>query len=225
MYAARLGIELSEAVVNKAMRETWHYYTLLWREQYRTPTTEELTAFLWRLLGMPEEPSLIRQLAEELAYGVLEYPPPLLPSAREALVFLAERYYLGLVSDTAFSPGRVLRELLRQYGLAEFFAAYSFSDETGVAKPHPRAYMTVLEVLQVSPEQALHIGDLEMTDIRGAKHLGMRAVLFLGDIDSEFPPPAQTVADAVAHHWQQIPELIEQVQGVARGNARPEARP
>lgn len=218
-YAARIGIELPEKVVWRALRETWDYYSLLWRGQQRTPTSAELTAFLWRLLGLPEEPYMIQQLAQELAYGVLRYPPPLLPHAREAVTMLAERYRLGLISDTAFSPGSVLRELLHHYGLADFFAVYSFSDETGVAKPHPRAYTTVLEALHVQPEEALHIGDLEATDIQGAKQLGMYAVLFLGDCESHFSPPLQTTADAVAHHWQQVPELIDCIEGADRGNA------
>ncbi len=222
-YAARIGVELSEGAVLQALQETWRYYRSLWRGQQRTPTSEELTAFLWRVLTLPEEPRMVQQLAEELAYGVLESPPPLLPQAQETVAVLAEHYRLGLISDTAFSPGRVLRELLGRYGLADFFAVYSFSDETGVAKPHPRAYTTVLEALQARPEEALHIGDLEATDIQGAKQLGMYAVLFLGDPESEFPPPAQTSADAVAHHWQHIPRLIECVQGTDRDNAR--ARP
>jgi putative hydrolase of the HAD superfamily len=214
-----LGLELSEAVILKALRETWDYYNRVWRGQQRTPTPEELTAFLFRLLDLPDNPQQVRRLAEELAYGVLEAPPPLLPHAREALQELAQRYRLGIISDTAFSPGRVLRELLRHYGIEELFAAWSFSDETGVAKPHPRAYKTVLEALHLSPEQALHVGDLEPTDIYGAKRLGMAAILFLGDPESEFPPPQKTRADAIARHWSEVPVLVEQLHTPRRGDA------
>jgi putative hydrolase of the HAD superfamily len=170
---------------------------------------------------MPEEPRLIEQLAEELAEGVLAVPPPLLPAVREILPQLAERYRLALISDTAFSPGCVLRELLRRYGLAELFSAYSFSDETGVAKPHPRAYLTVLDELRARPEEALHIGDLEETDVRGAKRLGMQAILFLGDPESEFPPPERTSADCIAYSWREVPDLIPQLQDSDRANAAP----
>ncbi|MDW8224880.1 MAG: HAD family hydrolase [Bacteroidota bacterium] len=215
-FCSHLGTEYPEAVLRRALQATWRYYYVLWRGQQRTPTSKELTAFLFRYLGISVEPAHIYQLAQKLEENVLEYPPPLLPFVRETLQGLAERYRLGLISDTAFSPGWVLRELLRRYDLADFFTAYSFSDETGVAKPHPRAYAAALEGLGVVPAEALHIGDLEATDVRGAKQLGMHAILFLGDPDSEFPPPPHTVADAVAYHWQEIPSLIGRLAGNSR---------
>lgn len=214
----QLGRKLPEAAITAALQETWRYYTTVWRGEHRTPTPAELAAVLWRFLGLPEEQALIERLAEELAEGVLVAPPPLLPQVRETLIQLAGRYRLAVISDTAFSPGRVLRELLRRYGLAELFSAYSFSDETGVAKPHPRAYLTVLEQFHARPEEALHIGDLEDTDIRGAKQLGMRAILFLGDPDSEFPPPEQTAADCVAYNWSSVPEFLLQLEGSDRAD-------
>ncbi|MCS7176213.1 MAG: HAD family hydrolase [Candidatus Kapabacteria bacterium] len=215
-YVERLGMERSEQELREAFRQMWRYYTAVWWGQQRTPTPQELTTFLWQWLKLPEEPAIVAQLAEEMAIGILESPPPLLPYARQALEWLAERYRLALVSDTAFSPGSVLRELLRQYDIAELFAAFSFSDETGVAKPHPRAYRVVLDKLDTAPEEALHIGDLEPTDIQGAKGLRMSAILFLGDLDSEFSPPAQTLADAIAYHWQQVPELVERLSCCSR---------
>jgi|LJSS01.1.fsa_nt_gb putative hydrolase of the HAD superfamily len=222
-FASRQGIALSEDELRDAFRATWRYYTALWLGEQRTPTPEELTAYLLHVLRIPAEPSTVRQLAEELACGVLEYPPPLLPGAYEALLSLAERYRLGLVSDTAFSPGHVLRKLLSRYGVAELFAAYSFSDETGVAKPHPQAYRAVLDALHTEPHEALHIGDLEQTDIRGAKQLGMYAILFCGDPETEFPPPPQTMADSVAAAWHDVPELVAQLCAGDRGDARTSA--
>ncbi len=210
-YAEQLGRLVSEEELAAAFQEAWRYYTVLWRQHYRTPTPVELTAVLWRSLRLPEDPVRVERLAEELAESVLAAPPPLLPGVPEVLAQLAQRYRLAIISDTAFSPGSVLRELLQRYGIAELFAAYSFSDETGVAKPHPRAYTTVLEALGGCPEEALHIGDLQETDIRGAQQLGMRAILFLGDPESEFAPPEQTTADAVAYSWREVPELIEQL--------------
>jgi len=211
-YALSYGREPQPQELQQALQRAWEYYNACWRGQQRTPTVVELTEILWRHLGLRHDPARLARLAEELAADILDHPPPLLPGARTALQQLAARYLLGLISDTAFSPGSVLRELLRRYGIAELFTAFSFSDETGVAKPHPHAYRAVLTHLGTLPEQALHIGDLEETDILGAKQLGMHAVLFLGDSDSEFPKPQHTRADAIATHWEQVPQLIEQLQ-------------
>src|SRR5690606_40365814 len=63
---------------------------------------------------------------------------------------------------------------LESVGIAGYFDIYVFSDETGVAKPHPEAFRRAYEPLGCLPSEALHIGDIERTDILGAKSAGMK---------------------------------------------------
>jgi len=77
-----------------------------------------------------------------------------------------------------------MSQMMEEIGVAKYFSGYSYSDETGVAKPHPLAFTTLLEKFSVKPEDALHIGDIEHTDIAGAKNIGMKAIRYDGNISS-----------------------------------------
>ena len=95
--------------------------------------------------------------------------------------------------------------------MLEYFSAFSFSDETGVAKPHAFAFRKVLEELNCSPDEALHIGDIERTDIKGAVNVGMRAIKYCGD-NSVFLDKYRddsTQAEFVTDSWLEIENYIE----------------
>jgi putative hydrolase of the HAD superfamily len=140
--------------------------------------------------------------------GVLDHPPQLLPGVREALAFLAARAKLAIISDTAFSPGSILRELMVEQDIDRYFSGYVFSDETGIAKPHPEAFAAALNQLQGAPEEGVHIGDIERTDIRGARGAGMKAILYDGGSERSKYAEDETAADAVMHHWNEIEEVL-----------------
>lgn len=83
----------------------------------------------------------------------------------------------AIVSNTM--KGNVTRELVRNYGLEKYINAYVLSDEVCYRKPHPMIFKIALNKLQVSPSQALMVGD-EECDMEGANNLGIRALLFSG---------------------------------------------
>jgi putative hydrolase of the HAD superfamily len=85
---------------------------------------------------------------------------------------------LGLVSN-AFDPGWLLRRDLADMGLAERLDVAVFSSEVGLRKPHPDIFRAALEPLGLTPARTLFVGDRRYEDVRGAKELGMRAVLAL----------------------------------------------
>ena len=112
--------------------------------------------------------------------AVLTSPPPFLDGALDVLARLRQRGFLvGLVSDTGVTPGTVMRRLFYEQGVLPLFDWLTFSDQIGVTKRHPQAFALTLKALGVSPAEALHVGDLLETDIRGAKAVGMRAALLL----------------------------------------------
>lgn len=129
-------------------------------------------------------------------------PPRVVPGARAALVELrAAGLRLGIVSDTGYRPGRVLRRLLAGAGLDGLFepAALAFSDEVGVPKPSPAIFQRALAGLGVEPGAAAHVGDLRFTDIAGARRLGMATVRFTAVNDDQDPgPEADLVVSAYA---------------------------
>ena len=80
---------------------------------------------------------------------------------------------LGIVSN---SDGRV-EEALAASGLRQYFEVVIDSSVVGVEKPDPAIFQAALEALDISPEEALYVGDLYEVDVVGARAAGIEAVL------------------------------------------------
>ncbi len=68
-------------------------------------------------------------------------------------------------------------ELLHALELARHFEALVISAHVGFQKPHPQIFEHGLEVMGVSPERAVHVGDNYQADVVGARRVGIAAVL------------------------------------------------
>lgn len=161
----------------KVARDTW---SKTWLEEYRTITAGEWLEILLQDLAVALAAADFQQIQLMLENSVLENPPTLVPHANTLLPDLARNYKLAIISDTGLSPSRVLREILEKDELIGYFSCLTFSDETGRSKPHARAFLTTLNKLDVTPQEAVHIGDLLRTDIAGAQNVGMQAVQYIG---------------------------------------------
>jgi FMN phosphatase YigB (HAD superfamily) len=82
----------------------------------------------------------------------------------------------ALVCDAGFTPGRIVRDFLDEFGLLEHLEFCAFSNEVGVPKPDPRIFQVALEAIDTPPENAAHVGDLLRTDVYGARSIGMKTV-------------------------------------------------
>jgi putative hydrolase of the HAD superfamily len=209
----RMGIIIKKDELDKAMNATWEFFNRTWQEEQRTPMPEESVKFYWNFLKLPENEKAIHNIVHAFAISILEHPPKILPNTKETLEKLSKKYDLAIVSDTGFSPGTVLIELMNRNGITDLFKAFSFSDETKVSKPQAKAYQHILDTLNYSANESCHIGDIERTDIAGAKALGMRAILFAGDDTGLFQQKdnSATKADATAYNWSEIPDIISKL--------------
>ncbi len=52
------------------------------------------------------------------------------------------------------------------------------SDDLGIRKPNPQAFMALADALGLTPDQMLYVGDTPETDIVGALGVGMQAIWF-----------------------------------------------
>jgi FMN phosphatase YigB (HAD superfamily) len=210
----RLGYDVSAEKINDTDKRVRNYYKLIWEEEQRTPTSDELVQAFWSFLDLTPDNRAVKDLLYIFSESVLRHPPKLLPNAYEVLSRLSTQYRLGLISDTAFSPGNVLRKLMQQDKVAKLFSQFSFSDETGAAKPHEQAFRPVLEAFAAHPSEAIHVGDLERTDIIGAKLIGMKAIRFIGNFNPEVHPEQMsyaTIADRTAETWLEIEQCIKEL--------------
>jgi putative hydrolase of the HAD superfamily len=139
---------------------------------------------------------------------LLEHPPLLIANASQAVSFAASTAKVGLISDTGYTPGRTLRKILERHHLGNYFHAYSFSNETGVLKPNPATFTKILSELSIDPQDAVHVGDLEYSDIAGAKQIGMKAIKYIGSNPSA---TRETIADVVIEDLSELPSVLQQL--------------
>ena len=178
----------------------------IWRDEHCTLGTarrvEKILGHLGATLPDGIEAGIVTQFEE----GLLSRPPVLIAGAAETVEHLAQRYRLGIISDVGFSPGRVLRKVLEGAGILGFFDSLVFSDEAGRSKPHVDLFERTSRTLQTLPGQIVHIGDLEHTDIVGAKGAGYFAIRFTGATPMD--EDETTIADRVTSDLRELPGLI-----------------
>jgi HAD superfamily hydrolase (TIGR01509 family) len=87
---------------------------------------------------------------------------------------LSQKYKLALVSN---APSKLIRGILAENDLEQYFDAIVVSSEVGMVKPSPEIFHLALERLQASPAESVFIDD-NIRHVEGAKKVGIRAVQF-----------------------------------------------
>jgi HAD superfamily hydrolase (TIGR01549 family) len=160
-------------------------------------------ALLTEQLGLPVDAVPYARIAPAYEDLTLEFMPPLMPGVAEAIERLRSNHRLGLICNTGYTGGKVLREALKLHGLHDQFEILVFSNEFGWLKPDPRIFHHTLANLEATPAEAAHVGDAEDLDIDGAHAAGMVAARYLPD------GPVETRAHVVFHHWDAFETELE----------------
>ena len=185
-----------------AFREVWYGQNVTWPVRVRLGV---LLQGLGRKLSEDELAELVR-LHEDME---LEIKPDLLPGIGEALESLKGKYKMAVISDAIFSPGRALRELLRHYGLLDYFDYFVFSDEAGYSKPDPRAFHAVAKNTGCALSEIVHLGDREAKDIDGPHAVGARGILVPIAKDRGGP---NSKADAVCRDYRDLRTILQKLE-------------
>ena len=205
---------------SSALEVVWSEFARSHLEEQRTLTPRDAVKLGGANLDAVIEEPILSQLAEVFATAILVHSPEPIENALEAVRAATEVRPVGLISDTGVSPGSSLRRLLDRHHFTPFFRSMTYSDEVGVSKPRRPMFETAARSLGVAPHELLHIGDLERTDIAGAKGVGARAVLFAGEhhgggfLPSSHRPESlnHTQADYVFSAWsdfiKRLPALL-----------------
>ncbi len=150
-----------------------------------------------------------KRLLDEAEYSYtsahLFIPPRIMEGANEVIPLLSSKYTLGLISNTGVTPGSMLRVSLREEKLIEHFRHLTFSDEVGKLKPSPFIFLHTLGRLGVKAEETVHIGDDLKSDIKGAKGVGMKGILFRRDLKDE----EREEVDAVIPSLKDLPYVLK----------------
>jgi HAD superfamily hydrolase (TIGR01509 family) len=202
------GVGVSRRALDQAYEESGRHLALIWRERKDVPVQRHVLAILEaldRALPARLSPATMGALVEAYASPALLVPPAPDPTARAALAELAARgLALCVVSNTMRTPGAVLRKVLERHGLLAPFRLLTFSDECGVRKPSPEIFHLTLRQVGAAPEEAVHVGDDEVLDVRGAREAGMRAIQVISHIPAALDPRP----DAVIRRLGELPAAL-----------------
>jgi haloacid dehalogenase superfamily, subfamily IA, variant 1 with third motif having Dx(3-4)D or Dx(3-4)E len=84
-----------------------------------------------------------------------------------------KRLKLGLLTNLQTEVDSMCRNL----GIADFLDFTVTSAEVGADKPQPPIFLKALELAQVQPGEAIHVGDQYQNDVLGARGVGITPIL------------------------------------------------
>lgn len=146
------------------------------RDSLISPHLGKLLTDTLHALGVPkahiDHDRILSEYRWEAAEGTVAFPE--VPKVLEKL--RSHGFELGIITNS-FVPMRLRDIELETHGLLKYFprCRYSAAD-AGYLKPHPEVFRVALKELNVSPKEAVFVGDSLPADIVGAQTIGMRAV-------------------------------------------------
>lgn len=176
LVGQRMGLTLDAAALDSAFARVWREMPL--RPATRVPRTDDdkgwWAALVDRVIEQvaPAIDKLDRDAFFEVAYshfaeaGVWEIYPDVI----EVLERLQPSFALGVISNF---DGR-LRMILEQLGISKYFSEVVISSEVGADKPDPFIFERALQLAEVAPNEALHVGDDPVRDWEAAAAAGLR---------------------------------------------------
>ena len=85
----------------------------------------------------------------------------------------AQGLTVGLISNI----GGNASNLTAQLGLTNHLDFVVTSQDAGMEKPHPLIFRLALARASAKPEEALHVGDSPISDVKGARNVGIKPLL------------------------------------------------
>jgi HAD superfamily hydrolase (TIGR01549 family) len=130
----------------------------------------------------------------------------LAPSAIDTLQKLQnQKIPLALISN---GNATYQRQKIKQHHLAPFFDAILIEEEFGVAKPDQRIFLSALDQIHISAQEAWMIGDDLAFDIAGSQQVGIFAIWF--NFSRQELPAQNTIRPNCVIHA--LPELFDMKQ-------------
>jgi putative hydrolase of the HAD superfamily len=182
------SLDIDDAAAEALLREAWNKHDEAWK-QVETFGPGRMAAYCLEVRGVFDD-DRIAALTREFEEASIAVGVEAVEGAADTMAALEQaNIKMALVCDTGLSPGRVVRQMLEDCGLAKFIEVMCFSDEVGVPKPGNEIFEKALAGLGVAPYEAIHVGDLKRTDIAGAKDIGMHTARFRGVHDDKSDAP------------------------------------
>jgi len=180
--AEHCGLEVHPSA-SSAYEGLYHERLKEYREVNLTRDRAQCEAFWDRItyewiVGMCHDPQVwvrkMRDTSKKLGFGpdssIFKVYSDVIPCLA---ALKSQGIQTAIISNWDYS----LHGILEVMQLDQWFDVVIASLEEGFEKPDPRIFHLVLDRLGISPEDALHVGDDPIDDLKGARDVGMRAVL------------------------------------------------
>lgn len=125
------------------------------------------------------------------------------PNVKRTLRHLKKNYRLAAISD-----GQEIwaKPEINMVGLNDFFEEIIVSSHYGYRKPDSRLFLKTLKKMDISPEEAVYVGNDMFRDIFGARQIGMKTVFFNSNQGQR--NHTETQADYEIYDFSQLTEAM-----------------
>jgi putative hydrolase of the HAD superfamily len=191
--------------IEKAIQASAEFFIDEWKNKYRTPTAHERIQYMSELLSAQFIEDDINKISDYFGCLIFTVPPQNTSVNLTIVRQLAEKYPLGIISDTGYISGKYIREFLEREKIISCFKSLIFSDEQKYCKPHSSVFIKTCKKLNTSCSRLIHIGDLEHTDIKGAKDSGCVGIRYTGWNNGL---PVNSQADKIINNYEDLSQTI-----------------
>ena len=201
-------IDVDINTIENVFKKSMEFFIYEWQHHYRTPSTQERIQYMLNLLSVKLETNVIEHICRFFGELIFDVPPQNSPENLTIIKQLAEIYPLGIISDTGYISGKYIKEFLKNEGLISCFKSLIFSDEQEFGKPHSSVFIKTCENLNISCSHLIHIGDLEQTDVKGAKDSGCISIKYTGWNNVS---TLNSRADKVINNYEDLARSIREI--------------
>jgi len=207
---SKMGYSFSENFYHELKTEMWKD----WKEQFGVSETEfDLSEFLNHLLNKigikaRDSKELIPLITKTIYKYDLKYVV-LKPSVKETLRKLQNKSLLmGIISNSSYSYDHILN-ILKRLEIINYFNAVLVSSEEKVCKPSPKIFNKALKLLDVSPKEAVFVGNNPQVDLEGAKRAGIRSILIVNSREETVKIKQRNTDVTVVNNIKKILKYVE----------------
>jgi len=145
------------------------------RHHVEIPVQTWMTELLQNALGVEPVESLVTRAIKIIVKNRATNSVPFEGGNATLNVLAKLGVLMGIISNV--SSHEVAVEILKHVRFDGYFEHVITSAYTGIRKPDPGIFLYALHRFKVAPGQAIHVGDSEVHDVRGAKPVGIISVL------------------------------------------------
>ena len=208
-YASQLGLRISPEDHLRAMR--WeHYY---WansidlkadREIYPEENHEFWQNYCRRqLIALGASNGQVEELAPKVSQYMDDSYRPQSIVPDDVLQMLPQLQQAGYFMAVISNREKPYQQEIEMLGIASYFVFSMAGGEVNAWKPEPEIFFHACKRMNVTPSQAMYIGDNYFADVVGARRAGLQPVLY--DPRGIFPDAGCPVLSS----FDQLPSVLE----------------